>query len=222
MCRYMFHFFDRVSLRARARVRGIGLIAAAAVLAMLAPAGTASAAAISTTSGTLCPGTLSQPFAPWADLNSYTLAPGGSFEGSLTGWSLGGGASVTAGSQTYAGTGAASLSVPVGATAVSPDICIDPTRETFRFFARNSSGVSTAKLKVEILYPTKSGSWKKILGGILDTAKVKGWQGPAVYSNSSNLALLSGLSHPPVRYRFTASGGGPAVRHVYVDPFRRG
>ena len=218
----MTHIFDGVLRRARARVRGIALIAAAAVLAMLAPASTASAAATSTTQGTLCPGTLSQPFSPWSDLNSYTLAPGGDFEGSMTGWSLGGGASVTSGSQTYAGTGVSSLSVPVGSTAISPDICIDPTRETFRFFARNSSGVSTAKLKVEILYPTKSGSWKTILGGILDTAKVKGWQVSPIYSNSSNLALLSGLSNPPVRYRFTATGGGWQVDDIYVDPFRRG
>jgi hypothetical protein len=218
----MTHIFDGVSRRARSRVRGITLIAAAALLAMLAPASSVAAAATSTTSWTLCPGTLSQPFSPWADLNSYTLAPGGSFEGSMTEWSLGGGASVTSGSQTYAGTGVSSLSVPVGATAVSPEICIDPTRETFRFFARNSSGVSTAKLKVEILYPTKSGSWKTILGGIMDTAKVKGWQVSPIYSNSSDLALLSGLANPPVRYRFTASGGGWQVDDVYVDPFRRG
>jgi hypothetical protein len=218
----MTHIFDRVSRRARARVRGITLVAAAALLATLVPASGASAAATSTTAGTLCPGTLSQPFAPWSDLNSYTLAPGGSFEGSVTGWSLAGGASVTSGSQTYAGTGVSSLSVPVGSTAVSPDICIDPTRETFRFFARNNSSSSTAKLKVEILYPTKSGGWKSILGGIVDTAKVRGWQVSPIYSNSSDLALLSGLSNPPVRYRFTASGGGWQVDDVYVDPFRRG
>jgi hypothetical protein len=43
-----------------------------------------------------------------------------------------------------------------------------------------------------------------------------------IYSNSSNLALLSGQSNPPVRYRFTASGGGWQVDDVFVDPFRRG
>ena len=32
--------------------------------------------------------TLTQPFAPWGDSNSYKLVPGGDFEGSLTGWTL--------------------------------------------------------------------------------------------------------------------------------------
>jgi len=205
----------------RAVLRG-ALVAAVAALGPLA--GVATAATTSTT-GTTCPGTLSQPFQPWGDSNLYTLAPGGNFEGSSTAWSLSGGAALSAGSESFAVTGAAgtrSLSVPVGGTAVSPDVCIDPTRQTFRFFARNNSTSTKASLKVEILYPTKSGAWKTIMGGILDTATVKGWQASPAYSNSSSLALLSGLDNPPIRYRFTASGGGWQVDDVFVDPYRRG
>ena len=112
--------------------------------------------------------------------------------------------------------------MPVGSTVVTPDVCIDPTRETFRFFARNASTSTSAKLKVEILYPTKDGTWKVILGGIVDTARVQGWQLSPIYSNSSNLALLSGQSNPPIRYRFTAAGGGWQIDDVFVDPYRRG
>jgi len=174
-------------------------------------------------SGSVCSGALSQPFTRWADANWYALAPGGDFESGPV-WSLSGGAAVTAGSGTLSigdSVGVRSLSVPVGGTAVSPDVCIDPTRETFRFSARNNSTATTAKLKVEILYPTSSGSWKVILGGILDTAKVSGWQLSPIYSNSANLALLSGLTNPPIRYRFTAAGGGWQVDDLYVDPYRR-
>jgi hypothetical protein len=181
------------------------------------------AAQAATTSSSICAGTLSQPFSRWADSNLYTLAPGGDFEGGAA-WTLSGGAAVAAGSESFAVTGALgtrSLSVPVGGTAVSPDVCIDPTRDTFRFFARNASSATTAKLKVEILYPTKSGVWKVIMGGIMDTAKVQGWQVSPIYSNSSNLALLSGLANPPIRYRFTASGGAWQVDDVHVDPYRR-
>ena len=38
--------------------------------------------------------TLTQPFLPWGDSNSYKLVPGGDFEGSMSGWTLSGGATV--------------------------------------------------------------------------------------------------------------------------------
>jgi hypothetical protein len=215
---------DMGHVRLSARRLRDGLIMIVAMAALGPGAATASAATTTASTSTLCSGTLSRPFSPWSDTNLYTPAPGGDFETATSGWSLSGGAAVSSGSETFGATGAVgtrSLSVPVGGTAVSPDVCIDPTRETFRFFARNNSTSTSAKLKVEILYPTKSGTWKVILGGILDTAKVQGWQVSPVYSNSSNLALLSGMANPPVRYRFTADGGGWQVDDVYVDPYRR-
>jgi hypothetical protein len=207
--------------------RCLRLTAAAAAVATISlgpGAGPAAAGKItSSASSSVCSGALSQPFTRWADANWYALAPGGDFESGPI-WSLSGGAAVAAGSGSLGiggSVGMRSVSVPVGGTAVSPDVCIDPTRETFRFSARNNSASTTAKLKVEILYPTSNGSWKVILGGILDTAKVSGWQLSPVYSNSANLALLSGLSNPPIRYRFTAAGGGWQVDDLYVDPYRR-
>jgi hypothetical protein len=198
--------------------------ALAAAVATLGVLPGAAEAATTPTVTSLCAGTLSQPFSRWADFNAYTLAPGGDFEGGAA-WTLSGGATVGAGSEGFAVTGklgTRSLSVPAGGTAVSPDICIDPTRETFRFFARNASTSTTAKLRVEILYQGKSGAWMTIMGGIMNAAKVPGWQVSPVYSNSSNLALLSGLPNPPIHYRFTASGGAWQVDDVYVDPYRRG
>jgi hypothetical protein len=218
--------FAPAALRS-ARLRLAAVATATAALAGIGPVTAASAAPAPATTAptTLCSGALSHPFTPWSDAGQYTLAPGADFEGALTGWSLTGGAALTAGSESFAATGSLgskSLTVPVGATVVTPDVCIDPTRETFRFFARNASTSTSAKLKVEILYPTRDGTWKVILGGIMDTARVQGWQLSPIYSNSSNLALLSGQSNPPIRYRFTAAGGGWQIDDVFVDPYRRG
>jgi hypothetical protein len=208
----------------RPRLRAVIRAALLTSLAVLGPlAGSAPAATTTTSPTSLCSGALSQPFMRWADANMYTLAAGGDFEASGTPWSLSGGAGVVAGSESFAVTGslgAGSLAVPVGGTAVSPNVCVDPTRETFRFFARNTSGSSKAKLKVEILYPTKSGSWMTILGGIYSSSAV-GWQPSPIYLNSTNLALLSGQLNPPIRYRFTAAGGAWQVDDVHVDPMVR-
>src|SRR6266511_3489956 len=53
-----------------------------------------------------CPAqTIEHPFARWLDNANYVLAPGGTFEGSLAGWKLTGGAKVVAGSEPFAAHG---------------------------------------------------------------------------------------------------------------------
>ena len=65
-----------------------------------------------------CPArTTEHPFARWLDDGNYVLAPGGTFEGSLDGWKLTGGAKVVAGSESFAAHGAGekhALSLPSG------------------------------------------------------------------------------------------------------------
>src|SRR5436305_7253622 len=70
---------------------------------------------------------LSQPFAGFGDSASYTPVPGGSFESGSADWTLSGGAKVVTGNETYKVGGAGdsrSLSLPAGATATSPAICV--------------------------------------------------------------------------------------------------
>jgi hypothetical protein len=86
--------------------------------------------------------TLSQPFTQWADFDYYKLAPGGDFEGALSGWTLSGGAGQGDGSESYGVTGAAgssSLSLPDGSAAVSPATCVNAAYPTFRFFVRGDT-----------------------------------------------------------------------------------
>jgi hypothetical protein len=77
------------------------LAGAAAIVAMLATAGTASAGVLVKTT-TDCSGqALSTPFTPWLDRASYTPLPGGTFEGGAAGWKLSGGAKVVAGNESF-------------------------------------------------------------------------------------------------------------------------
>jgi hypothetical protein len=212
-----------VARGARRRMSAIAAVVSAC--AALGPAaGTASADVTSIVTDT-CSGALSTPFKPWLDFSSYTLVPGGDFERSLTGWSLNGGASLISGSEPWAVTGSlgrSSLSLPAGATAATAPVCVDLTRQTFRFFARNASVSVTATLKVDILYATASGAWRTIVAGAMTTAGIGGWQVSPIYVNTSSLALLSGLSHPSIRYRFTAVGGRWQVDDLFIDPYSRG
>src|SRR5207248_3706960 len=99
-----------------------------------------------------CSGSTSQAFKQWGDNSYYALAPGGDFENGALGWALSGGAAVTSGSDPFAitgSTGSHSLSLPDGSQAISPPVCFDLTRQTYRFMVRNNS-TSPARLKVEI------------------------------------------------------------------------
>src|ERR1700694_3771276 len=136
----------------------VGLAGTAGVLIVSAMAGTAPAGAALINSGTCPATTLSQPFAAWGDSSSYELVPGGSFEGSLAGWSLTGGATRTTGSEPYGATGTvgqSSLLLPAGASAQSPPVCVDASNPTFRFFVRNNSLLSS--VVVQVVYPTLLG-----------------------------------------------------------------
>src|ERR1700684_4075031 len=82
----------------------LGPVLALAALALsICSAAPAQAALISTSA--CSDATLSQPFLQWGDSSSYELVPGGDFEGSLSGWTLSGGAQRVAGSEPYGATG---------------------------------------------------------------------------------------------------------------------
>ena len=95
--------------------------------------------------------TLTQPFAPLGDSNSYKLVPGGDFEGSLTGWTLTGGARRVAGSEPFGATGSVgkySMYLPAGASVQSPYTCVDAAYPMFRFFGRNNGLLSIVAVSI--------------------------------------------------------------------------
>ena len=192
------------------------LACAAAALVAVALTGTTPADAALINSGT-CPATsLSQPFAPWGDSSSYELVPGGSFEGSLAGWSLTGRASVSAGSEPFGATGRVgklSLLLPAGSSAQSPPICVDASNPTFRFFARNESLL--ASVAVQVVYPTLLGPVALPLGAATLSPT---WRPtlPMLTGSLAGALLVGGTTQ--MSLRFTALLGASRIDDVFVDP----
>jgi hypothetical protein len=179
-----------------------------------APAG---AALLST--GACNEAALTQPFARWGDSSTYELAPGGDFEGSLSGWTLTGGAARVAGSEPYGATGAVgadSLALAAGASAQSPYVCVNASYPTFRLFARTSGLLST--VLVRVVYKTPLGAVALPLGTI---ALSGAWQ-PTLPMLTGSLAggLLSGGT-AQAALRFTALTGSSRIDDVFVDPRMR-
>src|SRR5438132_1350426 len=144
----------------------LALAAAMSVIVSVAAASPAQAAILS---GPTCSqGSLSQPFLAWGDTNSYSLIAGGDFEGSLSSWTLSGGAKLLAGSEPYKAAGALgkySMSLPPGASALTPFTCVNVAYPTFRFFARNEALASS--LLVQVLYKTPLGTLTASLGAVV-------------------------------------------------------
>jgi hypothetical protein len=200
------------------RLLCLGSVTTGFVLTLLLSSSVAAAQAAA--SAATCPSTaLSQPFAQWGDSSSYELIAGGSFEGSLSGWTLSGGAQKVAGSEPYGVTGAVgsfSLGLPVGASAQSPFTCVEAGYKTFRFFARNTGTAS--KILVQVVYQTPIGLVSVPVGTITSSS---GWQPtPAMPTGAAVAGLLMGGT-AQMALRFTALAGTSAIDDVFVDPRMR-
>ena len=201
----------------RRRLLVKGLVGALALVCV--PAASAKAALISTDACDSA--TLTQPFAPWGDSNSYKLVGGGDFEGSLAGWTLTDGAAVVPGSEPFGATGSVgkySVYLPAGASAQSPYTCVDFAYPTFRFFAKNNGLLSTVLVSVVYKEP--------LLGPVAipigPVALSRTW-GPSLpmLTASAVQGVVNGLlaqGTPQVALRFTALTGSSNVDDVFVDP----
>jgi hypothetical protein len=195
---------------------GIAFFAAVSALALL-PAAPAQAALLST--GACNGAALSQPFAQWGDTNSYELVPQGDFEGSLSQWALGGGASQAAESEPYGVTGEVghySLALPAGATAQSPYTCVNASYPSFRFFARNGGLLST--VLVQVVYKTALGPVALPLGAV---ALSDTWQPTLPMLTGSVVGGLLSGGTAQVALRFTALTGESRIDDVFIDPRMR-
>ncbi len=213
----MFSFPYRSSTFPSTRVLTFVGAAVASLLSCLLSVAPAQGALIST--GACNESALTQPFLQWGDTNQYELVPQGSFEGSLSEWSLSGGAAKAVGGEPYvvAGkAGADSLALPTGASAQSPFTCVNASYPTFRFFAHNNSLTST--ILVQVVYKTVLGQVTVPLGGVaLSTT----WQPTsAMLTGSVVVGLLTGGTSQ-VALRFTALTGSSSIDDIYIDPRMR-
>ena len=191
---------------------GLGVALTAGLVALAFTAAPASAGL-----GLACPDATSKPFTPWSDYANYAFSPNGGFESGSTGWSLSGG-KVAPGNEQFYIHGSAdkySLSLPAGASATSPGMCISLFSGKMRFVARGDSG---AKVKVQVVY---RGLLSSVLG-ILDGGTYSVGNS---WKPSPEISMLGGvlpLLTSSVSFRFTAVGGNVSIDDVYLDPMKSG
>ena len=163
---------------------------------------------------------LEQPFTPWLDPSQYVLLSDGGFENGASGWTLSG-AGVVAGNESYYVHGAGestSLSIPSGASATSPTMCVGLSEPTLRLFTRSSAPSLLSKLKVEVQFEDALGVVRTITIGVAPALGSTSWNpGLPMVIGANLLPLLDDKT--PVRFRFTAQGSADwEIDDVYVDP----
>jgi hypothetical protein len=208
-------FMTRTSLLRR------GLPGLVAALALAAVPASASADGISVGLNGCPAQTIEHPFARFLDGGNYVLAPGGTFEGSLAGWKLTGGAKVVAGSETFAAHGAgekSALSLPSGSSATTPQVCVGVLDPTMRYFAANDGGLLSL-MSVSILYYPPGGGVLTLPQGV--NIGGKAWAPSLPTLITANLLGVLNGGKATVAFRFTPIGLGAKWRidDVYVDPF---
>jgi hypothetical protein len=190
--------------------RALGAVAIAVGLLLTI----ASAPALADASSCSSP-TLTQPFSSFGDDNWYALVPGqtpGNFDG--TGWTLDNGAKLVTATVT-GGTSATVLRLPMGSSATSPEMCVDPTYQSARMMVRGVFG--QAKVSAEVSYQTPSGWSQPTPMGDVDV--------PSTWQPSAVLSL-----NPPTpgwqiaRFTLSAEGYnyGSKLYNFYIDPYGRG
>jgi hypothetical protein len=164
--------------------------------------------------GSPCPERVfSKVFNAFHDRALYTLAPDGDFEAGAAGWELGDGAGVAGESssiQLGAALGANSLELAEGASAVSPEICVERGFPSFRFVTRSADG---GVLRVAVLY--RDGKKAKKAGHVKARAD---WRVTRKVSLAQGRFRVKRGQSANVQLKFTASSGSVRVDDVYIDP----
>jgi hypothetical protein len=157
----------------------------------------------------------SQPFLAWGDDDTYFLAPSGDFESGAPGWTLDGGAALV---DSPGGTGTA-LSLPPGATATSPPICVTRNHVSARLFGQAFEGPrrDRARISVDVAGPT---------GLITADRNIRvedSWQPTRQFRLGASFFDLDPVSlTTEIRMRFVTDGPATAVLDdLWVDPKAR-
>jgi hypothetical protein len=182
------------------------LIAVAAILAIPVGAARATIAPVANCQ----PSTVTEPFSTFGDTTPYELVPGGDFPGSLGGWAVLDGASLTSSGGNYL------LSLPPRATATSPMACVNVIHPTVRFYAETST--PGASIEVSAVLGTHAGAVAIPLGDVVpgaDLAPSRQLLVRVPLFSAVDGGVLVGL-------RFEARGGTARIDDVYVDPWRSG
>lgn len=157
----------------------------------------------------------SQVFAQWNDYSSYAIVPNAHFE-SLSGWSLSG-ARVVDGNEPFfihANNDQQSLSLPAGARATAPSMCLGLNDPTLRFIASGSDG---ATLQIDLTVRIALGSITLPVGKLYGDGT---WAPTPIYSIALHniLSMVQLFAQPKATFSFKSLSGTWAIDDVYVDP----
>jgi hypothetical protein len=164
---------------------------------------------------------LTTPLTAFKDDRSYFLAPGGNFEhAAAPGWTLEGGAAISAGNEPFGvhGGGNSALSLPAGSAATSPVFCIDLNYPTFRFLAVQEQAAADAGLEVDVIYPEKA---TKNVRKAATYKPLKEWKlVKDVKLEPNTTGKAAGWRKVALRFRVpsTKKGGAWKVDSILVDP----
>lgn len=198
----------RVSLSLLSALAGLTLAGLSCAVATSAQAAT-----------TTCPAApVSEPFAAWGDTHSYSLVPGGNFEGSLTEWTLSAGAKKVAGGEPNAASsnlGLWSLKLPAGASVQTPPVCVSSSERTFRFFLRSEGAGAT--VNAQIIYGSVNGSDPG-----QKTTATETWAPSTVFHTGPLVAkALETAPTVQVSLRITSISGTARIDDLFQDPRMR-
>jgi hypothetical protein len=195
---------------------------AATAMTTMAMAGSASAGVLAPSAANCDDSAGSKVFQRWLDGASYTLAPGGSAEGSTSGWTLAGGAHVVSGNEPWkvGGDGARSFAIPGGGSVTTAPVCVGLENPTIRFFARRTGGSLLSTLAVSVRFQTVAGLTATLPIGVVPGLSTA-WGPSLPMTVLANLLPLLPNDKTAVQFQFTPLlGGSWLVDDVYVDPMR--
>jgi hypothetical protein len=190
------------------------MLVAALASAAAAPAAQADLLGQVTTSG--CDSAASaREFLPWLDVARYVPVRDNGLEAGGTGWDLDG-ASVVAGNEPWRVNGrydSRALSLPAGASATTPAMCVGLEHPTVRFFARGSG-----LLSVQVVADSPLGRTVLPIGAVVGIGTWAPSLPTAMAANA--LSLLPG-DVTRVSFRLTPVTGSWQVDDLYVDPYSK-
>ena len=169
---------------------------------------------------------LFNPLLAFKDRRDYFVAPAGDFEDSaLPGWQLTGGATVTSGNSPHAVAGGAhgkSLSLPSGSSATSPEMCVDLSYPTFRFFVAQLERDTDSDLAIDVIYPGLAKNNVREAKKLRLRAK-DGWKlSDDIKLEPQRLGKAWGWRRIAIRFRVESDNKSAAYRvdDVLIDPRR--
>jgi hypothetical protein len=195
------------------------LPALAVLTALVALPSTASAGTLAASATSCGSAPIEQPFRRWLDPAKYFLAPDGAIEGTLSGWTLRGGAAKVAGNETafiHDKRDRSSLSLPRGSSATTRAMCVGLLYPTMRFMASASLG---SLMAVSAVLENPLGGTLTLPVGVV--AGTGSWQPTLPILVGANLLATLGNGRAAVAFTFTPLTGSWRVDDVYVDPYRQ-